>query len=47
MKSQDITVSGRKLGSLSIGLVAGGLGGALGLGGGFLVVPALNSLMLP
>ncbi|CAL1143530.1 unnamed protein product [Cladocopium goreaui] len=39
------STAGRKLGSLSIGLVAGGLGGALGLGGGFLVVPALNSLM--
>lgn len=36
----------RKAGSLGIGLVAGGLGGALGLGGGFLVVPALNSLKL-
>ena len=35
------------MGSLGIGLVAGGLGGALGLGGGFLVVPALGSLILP
>ena len=40
------TVGRRKAGSLGIGLVAGGLGGALGLGGGFLVVPALNSLKL-
>lgn len=40
-----VTTGRRKAGSLGIGLVAGGLGGALGLGGGFLVVPALNSLM--
>lgn len=31
--------------TLCIGLVAGGLGGALGLGGGFLIVPALTSLV--
>ncbi|CAE8723741.1 unnamed protein product, partial [Polarella glacialis] len=35
----------RSLGALGIGVVAGGVGGALGLGGGFLVVPALNSLL--
>jgi len=28
-----------------IGLIAGGLGGALGLGGGFLIVPALTSAL--
>ena len=43
---QPQTVGRRKAGSLGIGLVAGSLGGALGLGGGFLVVPALNSLKL-
>jgi len=31
--------------TLTIGLVAGALGGALGLGGGFLIVPALTSLL--
>uniref|UniRef100_A0A7R9ZZ69 Membrane transporter protein n=1 Tax=Pyrodinium bahamense TaxID=73915 RepID=A0A7R9ZZ69_9DINO len=39
------TGSGRALGAAGIGAVAGGLGGALGLGGGFLVVPALTSLL--
>jgi len=35
----------RGLGAGAIGMVAGFLGGALGLGGGFLVVPALTSLL--
>mmetsp|Transcript_16326 Transcript_16326/g.35776 ORF Transcript_16326/g.35776 Transcript_16326/m.35776 type:complete len:337 (+) Transcript_16326:101-1111(+) len=39
------TKSGRGLAALAIGGVAGSLGGALGLGGGFLVVPALTSLL--
>lgn len=44
--TEDAAADRRKvLGSLAIGLVAGGLGGALGLGGGFLVVPAMCTLL--
>lgn len=41
----EVPKSKSKSGAFGIGALAGGLGGALGLGGGFLVVPALNSLM--
>lgn len=44
-KSGTAGDAGRQLAAAGIGALAGGLGGALGLGGGFLVVPMLTSLL--
>lgn len=43
--SSSRSSTGKNFAAAAIGTIAGGLGGALGLGGGFLVVPALTSLL--
>eukprot|EP00446_Apocalathium_sp_SHHI-4_P000833 CAMPEP_0177184058 /NCGR_PEP_ID=MMETSP0367-20130122/17355_1 /TAXON_ID=447022 ORGANISM="Scrippsiella hangoei-like, Strain SHHI-4" /NCGR_SAMPLE_ID=MMETSP0367 /ASSEMBLY_ACC=CAM_ASM_000362 /LENGTH=342 /DNA_ID=CAMNT_0018631149 /DNA_START=32 /DNA_END=1060 /DNA_ORIENTATION=+ len=45
IEQAEKTSFGRGLAAMAIGAVAGALGGSLGLGGGFLVVPALTSLL--